>query len=304
MRKAFIKSLLDEARQNSNIILVTGDLGYGVVDDFSHELPDQFINAGISEQAMMGLAGGLASEGKRVFVYSIGNFSTLRCLEQIRNDVCAMDNPVVIVSVGAGYSYGSQGYTHHAVEDIAIMRALPNLEVLLPSDSEESRVITQYLCASRSPAYLRLGKDGEPLIHTKGSIRFDHGPYKIIEGGDGAIMCAGSIANEVIKAVNLLSAKGIELSVFLVPSLLGLTQSFIQELAKFPKLFSVEEHAPKGGFGTAVLEKLNLFNEGAKLHIIAADQSNLSLIGSQDFLRKNKGISHENIISRVLDSIV
>lgn len=304
MRKAFIRTLLEEAKKNSNIILVTGDLGYGVVDDFSKDLPEQFINAGISEQAMMGLAGGLASEGKRVFVYSIGNFSTLRCLEQIRNDVCAMNNPVVIVSVGAGYSYGSQGYTHHAVEDIAIMRALPNLEVLLPSDSEESRVITQYLCSSRSPAYLRLGKDGEPIIHNFGSIGFDHSPYRITHGKDGAILCAGSIANEVIEAVNLLNTRGVELSIFLVPSLIGLSRDFIQQLLKFPALYSVEEHSPNGGFGSAVLEKLNCLSRGAKLHIIAADQTGLSSIGSQDFLRKIKGISHESIVSRVLASIV
>lgn len=303
MRKAFVKSLLEEARKNSNIILVTGDLGYGVVDEFSQTLPDQFINAGISEQAMMGMAAGLASEGRKVFVYSIGNFPTLRCLEQIRNDVCAMNNPVVIVSVGAGYAYGSQGYTHHAIEDIAVMRALPNLEILLPSDAEEARIITMYLSTSRAPAYLRLGKDGEPNIHKLGSIEFDHKPYKIREGREGAIICAGSIASEVIKAAETLKMSGIELSVFLVPSLQGLDENFIHELMEFPAIYSVEEHSPVGGLGSAILEKLNYFSNGIKLNIIAADQSDLSVIGSQDFLRKLKGISHDKIVSRILNSI-
>lgn len=300
MRKTFIQSLLSAARVDPNIVFITGDLGYGVVDDFAHELPKQFINAGISEQAMMGMAAGMASEGKRVFVYSIGNFSTLRCLEQIRNDVCAMENPVVIVSVGAGYSYGSQGYTHHAVEDIAVMRALPNLEILLPSDSEEVRVITEYLCTSQYPAYLRLGKDGEPKIHSPGSIEFDHSPYKITEGVDFAILTSGSIASEAILAVNNLRNQGVYGSIFLIPSLKGLKEDFLRLLADYPFLVSLEEHAPSGGFGSAILEKLNRLETMPKLKILAANQSNLSEIGSQSYLREAKGISSRHIESTLL----
>ncbi|MFN3077751.1 MAG: transketolase, partial [Alphaproteobacteria bacterium] len=150
MRDAFIESLLEEARKDQNIILITGDLGFGVLDKFQKELPNQFINSGVNEQAMMGLAAGLASTGKRVFVYSIGNFPTLRCLEQIRNDICFMDNSVVVVSVGAGYAYGPQGYTHHTLEDIAVMRALPNLEVIVPADPIEVKVVTKFLARTKS----------------------------------------------------------------------------------------------------------------------------------------------------------
>lgn len=300
MRKAFIQSLLKAAKEDPNIIFVTGDLGYGVVDDFARELPAQFINAGISEQAMMGMAAGLASQGKRVFVYSIGNFSTLRCLEQIRNDVCAMNNSVVIVSVGSGYSYGTQGYTHHAVEDIAVMRALPNIEILLPSDSEEVRVITEYLCSSRNPAYLRLGKDGEPKIHPAGSIKFDRSPYKITNGDDFAILTAGSIASEAILAVSNLASKGVNGSIYLIPSLDGLTRNFLEQLSKYCVLITLEEHSPSGGFGSAILEQLNAIAFTSKLNIMAADQSMLSEIGSQSHLRKAKGISHQNIEALIL----
>jgi transketolase len=303
MRKTFIRSLLEAARLDSSIILVTGDLGYGVIDDFARELPDQFINAGISEQSMMGLAAGMASEGKKVFVYSIGNFSTLRCLEQIRNDVCAMNNRVVVVSVGAGYSYGSQGYTHHAIEDIAIMRALPNIEILIPSDSNEVNAITKYLSASTAPAYLRLGKDGEPNIHESQNISFDHSPYEVESGVDGAILCAGSISVEAIAAANNLRDKGIHISVFLIPSLNGLTEEFIVQIIKFPQLFSLEEHSAAGGLGSAILEKLNVFGAGKRLHVLAADQTNLSIIGSQTYLRNIKGISREKIESRILELI-
>ena len=303
MRKSFLHTLLLAARIDPNIIFVTGDLGYGVVDEFARELPEQFINAGISEQAMMGMAAGLASQGKRVFVYSIGNFSTLRCLEQIRNDVCAMDNSVVIVSVGAGYSYGSQGYTHHAIEDIAVMRALPNLEILLPSDSEEVRVVTEYLCTSRNPAYLRLGKDGEPKIHPSGSIKFDHSPYKITDGNDFAILTAGSIASEAILAVENLRTKGVNGSIYLVPSLAGLDKDFLSEITEYPILMSLEEHSPSGGFGSAVLERLNAVGSSSRLIVMAADQSKLSDIGSQTYLRSAKGISHQNVEDKIIGII-
>ena len=153
MRDAFIQTLLEEAKRDSNLILITGDLGFGVLESFERELPRQFLNSGIAEQSMLGLAAGIASTGKRVFVYSIGNFPTLRALEQIRNDVCYMNNPVVIVSVGSGYSYGSQGYTHHALEDIAAMRALPNMNVISPADPIETEILTRYLASDRKPAY-------------------------------------------------------------------------------------------------------------------------------------------------------
>lgn len=303
MRKTFLDSLLTAARLDPNIIFVTGDLGYGVVDNFANELPGQFINAGISEQAMMGMAAGLASQGRRVFVYSIGNFSTLRCLEQIRNDVCAMNNPVVIVSVGAGYSYGTQGYTHHAIEDIAVMRALPNVEILLPSDSEEVRAMTEYLCSTRNPAYFRLGKDGEPSIHAPGSIRFDHSPIKISEGNDFAILTAGSIASEAILAEKNLRSKGLMGSIYLIPSLKGLTENFLNDLSVYPTLFSLEEHSPTGGFGSAILERLNASGSRINLSIVAANQSDLSQIGSQSYLRDVKGISSKHLEARILDSV-
>ena len=293
--------MLTAARLDPNIIFVTGDLGYGVVDNFANELPGQFINAGISEQAMMGMAAGLASQGRRVFVYSIGNFSTLRCLEQIRNDVCAMNNPVVIVSVGAGYSYGTQGYTHHAIEDIAVMRALPNIEILLPSDSEEVRAITEYLCSTRNPGYFRLGKDGEPSIHAPGSILFDHSPIKISEGNHFAILTAGSIASEAILAEKNLRSKGLQGSIYLIPSLNGLTSNFLNKLSVYPTLVSLEEHSPTGGFGSAILERLNANGARMNLSIVAANQSQLSEIGSQSYLRNIKGISHKHLEARILE---
>ena len=158
MRTAFARNLLEIAKVDSSVILLTGDLGYGVLDDFSSQLPDQFINAGISEQSMMSMAAGFASKGFRPFVYSIANFPTFRCLEQIRNDVCYMGNPVTIVSVGAGLGYGNLGYSHHAIEDIAIIRSLSEMQIYSPCDSNEVGYVLEKIMNENKPSYLRFGK--------------------------------------------------------------------------------------------------------------------------------------------------
>src|ERR1043165_2424780 len=134
MRTAFINELVLLARTNPKIFLVVGDLGFSVVEPFAKEFPDRFLNAGVAEQNMTGVAAGLASEGYHVFTYSIGNFPTLRCLEQIRNDVCYHELPVTVVAVGGGLAYGNLGYSHHAVQDLAVMRSLPRLTILAPAD--------------------------------------------------------------------------------------------------------------------------------------------------------------------------
>ena len=139
MRDTFIEELTKFTKEDSSIFLITGDLGFGVLENFAIELPDQFLNAGVAEQNMTSLAAGMALEGRKVFTYSIGNFPTLRCLEQIRNDICYHDLDVTIVSIGGGFSYGQLGMSHHATEDLSILRAIPNLNVMVPSSLEEVR---------------------------------------------------------------------------------------------------------------------------------------------------------------------
>src|SRR3989338_8112014 len=158
MRTAFIQTLTEVARKNSNVMLLTGDLGYSVFESFAAEMPSQFLNCGVAEQNMMGVAAGLAKAGKKPFVYSIIPFVTLRCLEQIRNDFCYHLLGVTIVGVGAGYSYGALGATHHAIEDLAITRAIPDLTVVAPGDPMEVSAAVYALASHPKPAYLRLGK--------------------------------------------------------------------------------------------------------------------------------------------------
>lgn len=166
MRNAFIEELVTLATQHPHIALVVGDLGYSVVEPFADRFPDRFINAGVAEQNMTGLAAGMASEGYHVFTYSIANFPTFRCAEQIRNDVDYHQLPVTVVSVGGGLAYGALGYSHHAVQDYALMRSFPNMLIAAPGDPMEVRACMRYLVAHPQPSYLRLGKAGEPNFHT------------------------------------------------------------------------------------------------------------------------------------------
>jgi len=165
MRDAFIEELVTLAEAHDNIALVVGDLGYSVVERFADRFPDRFINAGVAEQNMTGLAAGMASEGYHVFTYSIANFPTFRCAEQIRNDVDHHRLAVTVVAVGGGVAYGALGYSHHAVQDYALMRSMPNMTIAAPGDPLETRACLRWLVANPGPSYLRLGKAGEPRFH-------------------------------------------------------------------------------------------------------------------------------------------
>ena len=298
MRDTFVKTLLEAAKKDKNLILMTGDLGYGVLDTFEKELPGQFINSGVNEQAMMGMAAGYASTGKRVFVYSIGNFPTLRCLEQIRNDVCLMNNPVVVVSVGAGYAYGSQGYTHHALEDIAVLRALPNMEVIVPADPVETAALTHSIIASKKPTYLRLGKSGEPTIHTS-ALNVSYGVInEVSPGSAGTLIFAGSVGTVAVAAAKELAGQGISVAVASMPYVSTIDIAYIKKALNKGPLIVIEEHSYRGGVGAAVLEATNVANVQGAIGLIAADQNNLSQIGDQNYLRTANGISVEKIIAK------
>jgi transketolase len=298
MRDAFVEALLKEAKEDKNIILITGDLGFGVLDKFQRELPNQFINSGVNEQAMMGMAAGIASTGKRVFVYSIGNFPTLRCLEQIRNDICLMNNPVVVVSVGAGYAYGPQGYTHHALEDIAVMRALPNMEIVIPGDPIEASSVTSFLSKSQAPSYLRLGKSSEKLINSS-PVALVPGKYNEIFAGErGTILFVGSVGTIAIEAAQILFSEGLSVSVTSAPFMSFPDKEYLERAAKIGPIVTVEEHSIRGGFGSSILEFCSQEFIQADVRIVSATQKNLSQIGDQDYLRKANGLSAERIVEK------
>ncbi len=291
MRNAFAAKLLDIARADSSILLITGDLGFGVFDNFQKELPEQFINAGVAEQSMMSMAAGLAASGYRPFVYSIANFPTFRCLEQIRNDVCYMDNAVTIVSVGAGLVYGVHGYSHHAVEDLAIMRSLPNMKIYSPCDSVETIYSVNKILEAKNPAYLRLGKGGEPLIHHDLHAEIQGMNLINSDGEDGLICWTGSIGSKVIQAADLLKQRGLRPKLVSIPILNSQSIKQMLLLNHNQLILTVEEHSPAGGLGSLVLEVAAESNFEGKVIRLGIPQSTNKEIGSHEYLLEISGLS-------------
>jgi len=303
MRNEMIRVLMELAGANSNVILVTGDLGFGVFDEFVEKLPRQFLNAGIAEQNMTGLAVGMALEGKVVFTYSIGNFPTLRCLEQIRNDACYHGANVKIVAVGGGFTYGSLGISHHATEDLAIMRALPDITVVAPGDPVEAAAATRAICHTSGPCYLRLGRGGEPVVHGSG-LDFKIGKaVTLFEGDDVALISTGGILHNALLARQALVDSGLSVGLYSMHTLKPFDSELVAELAVKTKLIvTVEEHTVIGGLGSAVAEiTAQMSSTRARLKVIGLQDRFSSVVGDQEYLRDVYGLSVDKIVATVLD---
>ena len=292
MRNNLINVICEEARHNSNLTFITADLGYNVLNRFYEEFPDQFVNVGISEQNMTSVAAGMALEGKKVFTYSIGNFSTMRCLEQIRNDVCYHNADVKVVSLAAGFAYGALGMSHHATEDIAIMSTLPNMTVFSPCDPVETRAVTKAAISLNTPCYIRLGRGGEPDIHTDDSFKvedFEIGKaYRIFEGKDACIFSTGAITIEAKKAVLKLQNEGIFVALYSFPTLKPIDAKLIKECAlKYDRIITLEEHQINGGFGSIIADVLSTIEgKHSTLYKIGMRDVYTSVVGDTDYLRR------------------
>lgn len=304
MRDTFVRTLIELAKEDKNIELVTGDLGFGVLKPYWEAVPEQFTNAGIAEQNMTTLAAGMALTGKTVFTYSIGNFPTLRCLEQIRND-CAYHNAnVKVVCVGGGFVYGSLGMSHHATEDIAILRALPDVVVLAPGDLVEAEEATKAMAKYNGTCYLRLGRGGEKKIHEK-IENFEIGKAIKVKDGKGvAIFSTGAIFEEIEGAVELLKQNGIDPAVYTFPTVKPLDTTVINRTAKdFDLIVTVEEQNIVGGFGSAVAEVLAENPQKAKLLRIGLNDTYSTIVGSQKYLRSQFGIDSIGIADKILKAL-
>jgi len=258
VRKAFVDALHELADDDERVWLLTGDLGYSVLEPFAARFPARFVNVGVAEQNLVGVAAGLALDGKIVFVYSIANFPTLRCLEQLRNDVCYHRAAVKIAAVGGGLTYGPHGYTHHAVEDLAILRSLPHLAVAAPGDPVEARLATHAAARWPGPAYLRLGRAGEPLAHAA-EPHFALGEVvRVREGTDVLLVTAGALLVPALDAANRLEAEtGRRAAVWSCPWLKPFDRAAFEEAAaRFRVILTAEEAVTDGGLGGAVAEVL------------------------------------------------
>jgi transketolase len=257
MRKAFVGGLIEAAKADPSIWLVNADLGFSVLEPFAELFPDRYLNIGVAEQNMIGVATGLALSGFKVFVYSIANFSTQRCLEQIRVDVCYHSAHVIVVAVGAGFAYGVQGYTHHAIEDMAVMRALPNMRVISPCDPAEARAFTLALARNRGPGYLRLGRGGERAIRPDSASQALSPSTLLREGDDVALLATGSIVEEAVRAADILAGVGVSARVISVPQVKPLELTLLlAQIATSKLVATIEEHSLIGGLRDAVAPAL------------------------------------------------
>jgi transketolase len=279
------------ARKHPHIALIVGDLGYSVVEPFAEEFPDRFVNAGVAEQNMTGLAAGMASEGYHVFTYSIANFPTFRCAEHIRNDVAYHRLSVTVVAVGGGLAYGSLGYSHHAVQDYALIRSMPGMLIAAPGDPMETHSCVRYLVEHPGPSYLRLGKSGETNFHSAPPAVVPGGWLRLREGrGENTMLGTGG---GVALALDWIKTKAYEdYSVHSMPlwSMAEKASQFLM-LGKYKNITTVEDHLVDGGFGSWLLESGSLAkNPSFNITNIALSQAVCELVGSQAALSRAGGI--------------
>ena len=298
MRTSFINQLLEEAKTNKKIFLVIGDLGYHVVEPFMEAIPERFLNAGIAEQNMAGVAAGLAMTGYNVYIYSIGNFPTLRCLEQIRNDIAYHKANVKIVSVGAGYAYGSLGATHQPTEEIGALRAIPNMIVATPGDPVEARAIAKFSAEYDGPMYIRLGKAGEKVAHTEDSLTVKAGdilPVMLNDGNKKAVLACGNI---MAAAKTQIEEQKLPYDLYSVPFVKPINLEHLKAVVEnHPEgLITLEEHQLACGMGSAIVEQVNdLFAKGKistypKIRRIAIPDEFAPIVGTQNYLREYEGL--------------
>lgn len=303
MRDTFVRTLVECAKKDKNIELITGDLGFGVLKPFWEQCPDQFTNAGIAEQNMTGVAAGMALNGKNVFTYSIGNFPTLRCLEQIRND-CAYHNAnVKVVCIGGGFVYGSLGMSHQATEDLACLRALPDVVVLAPADLVEAEECTKALAKYHGTAYLRLGRGGEKRIHDK-IENFQIGKaVNVCDGEKVAVFSTGAIFEEIEPCRQMLQENGITPAVYTFPTVKPLDKETVCKVAKDVELIvTCEEHNIIGGFGSAVAEVMaEMKQKKAALLRIGLNDEYSVRVGNQKYLRGQYGVDAKSIAEKILN---
>lgn len=305
MRDTFVRTLVEIAKKNKNIELVTGDLGFGVLKPFWEQCPDQFTNAGIAEQNMTTVAAGMALTGKTVFTYSIGNFPTLRCLEQIRNDCAYHEANVKVVCIGGGFVYGSLGMSHQATEDLAALRALPGVVVMAPADLVEAEECTKALAEYKGTAYLRLGRGGEKRIHERIEGFRIGKAVKVCDGEKVAIFSTGAIFEEVKTAREILMEAGYAPAVYTFPTVKPIDREVVELVSRnFDLVVTCEEHNIVAGFGSAVAEVMAEMNDRkARLLRIGLNDEYSIRVGNQKYLRAQYGIDAVSIKDKTIEAL-
>jgi transketolase len=306
MRNAFAEEITQLGGSDRRIVLLSGDIGNRLFDKYKLDNQERFINCGVAEANMIGVAAGMALSGLRPVIYTITPFTTTRCYEQIRNDICYHNVPVLIVGTGSGLSYAELGPTHHSCEDLAIMRVLPSMTVLAPCDSVELRSLLRAAFNHDGPIYMRIGKKGEPIIHSNPTPPITIGRAVCVrEGKDVCLLAAGTIMSEVVQAADRLTEKGISTQILSFHTVKPLdTSRLLASFSNFPLVGIVEEHNRIGGLASSVAEWL-ADHRGTLADMISfgVDDEFMHEVGNQSYARSKYGIDAQTIASRLIDAL-
>jgi transketolase len=301
MRTAFLDTLYELAKADRRIVFVTGDLGFSVVERFQAELPDQFVNAGVAEQNMTSLAAGMALMGKVALTYSIANFPTLRCLEQVRNDVCYHGANVKVVAVGGGFTYGAMGASHHATEELGVMRMMPGMVVVAPADPIEARAATRAIVAHEGPCYIRLGKAGEPNVHP-GPVDFQLGrAIRLRDGGDLTLISTGGMLGTAMAVAGRLAERKVEARVLSMHTLKPLDEEAVRAAARETgAIVTLAQHSVVGGLGSAVAAVLaETAGPRVRFRRVGVPPAFSERVGSQKWLEARHGLDEAGVLAQV-----
>ena len=305
MRDAFAREMTNLAAERSEVTLLSGDIGNRMFDQFKQVAPERFFNCGIAEANMMSVAAGMALSGLRPVIYTITPFTTTRCLEQIRVGVAYHQAPVVIVGTGSGLSYAELGPTHHSLEDLAILRTLPGLNVAAPADSTELVAQLREAVVANSPTYIRIGKKGEPQLHSA-SAQLGIGKANLLRSGtDLLVVGVGPILFEAVKAAEAAAAKGVSVAVASLGSVKPMDTIFLEEMAqRFTRWVSLEEHGITGGLGSALLEWLSE-RDGPHISLkrLGVPDTFLHELGNQSYTRRRLCLDNAGLTKYFLQEI-
>ncbi len=305
MRSAFIDELSRLASADKNVWLITGDLGFNVFENFRDSFPEQYLNVGVAEQNLMSVAAGLAMAGKKVFAYSISTFATMRPYEQIRNDICYQNLPVFVIGGGSAFSYSTFGCTHSALEDLGLMRLLPNMAVMAPGDPLEVKSLVREVYNRNSPAYIRIAKRGEPTIHAENSNIVLGKAIQISRGNDISILVCGRQLPNAVKAGNILETEGIGCRVLSFHTIKPLDAEAVTKAAKETgHLVTIEEHFLCGGFGSAVAEVLSDNKVQVFLTRLGVADEFPKGVGSQEYFLDQYGLTTGGIVKTCKELLI
>ena len=299
MRDTFQKEIIKISKKNKKLMVLTADLGFGVFDEFEKKYPKKYLNVGVAEQNLIGVSTGLAMSGKTVIAYSIANFLTLRCLEQIRNDAVYHNLNINLVSSGGGYTYGVLGMSHHATEDLSVLNCIPGITIVAPCTKWETREALIKLLKINGTTYLRLEKNASDLIpHNKKYILGNLNNYA--KGSKLAIICVGGIFSECMNAVKILKKNGLKISLYTMSSLKPINEKkLIKNLKKYSCIMTVEENNFLGGLGSTIASIINKYSINCIHEIVSTNDKTLKIVGDQEYLRKQLEMDTNSLVKKI-----